>query len=360
MRNGSEKQVWLTAAQCARSIGVTVRALRLYEQAGLIQPPRTEKNWRLYGASEMVRLTEILALKRLGLSLRHIARLMAGQTTDLDRLLTMQATALREKQQQLQQSLAMIENLRAKTNDGTLLSVDDLVNLAQKTNMLDASMDSVAWRRYEQARPRTEKKIAASLYADYAGFYRLDQHVFTLTQRDGRLFARLMGQAELEIFAEEEDHFFYKAVQAQITFTRDKEGAVSGLILHQNGHEQTAQRLDEQTAIAMEEALAERIRDNQPVENSEAMLRQLIKQHQRGEPDYEKMMPALALAAREQSAVIQTELKTMGEIREISFKSVNPEGWDVYDVTFDNGKLEWRFILASDGRFGGIFFRPVS
>ena len=72
------------------------------------------------------------------------------------------------------------------------------------------------------------------------------------------------------------------------------------------------------------------------------------------------MMPALALAAREQSAVIQAELEAKGVIREIRFKSVNPEGWDTYDVTFENGKLEWSFILASDGRVGGVFFRPAS
>ena len=360
MQNGSEKHVWLTAAQCAERTGVTVRALRLYEQAGLIRPRRNGKNWRLYGTGEMARLTEILALKRLGLSLQRIADLMAGHATDLDLMLTIQTIALQGKLQRLQQSLAMVEALRAKTAAGTLLSVDDLVKLAKEMNMRDASMDSVAWRRYEQARPRTEKKIAPGLYADYAGFYLLDGHVFAITSRDGRLFARLTGQRELEIFAEDEDRFFYKAVQAQVTFVRDKDGAVSGLILHQNGYEQAAQRVEAEVALAVEEVLAERVRNNQPVENSEALLRQMIEQHQRGEPDYESMMPALALASHEQSAAIQSELEELGSIREISFKCVDPEGWDVHDVTFDKGKLEFKFILASDGRFGGIFSRPVS
>ena len=360
MWNESETGVWLTAAQCAKRTGVTVRALRLYEQAGLIRPRRNGNNWRLYGAVEMARLTEILVLKRLGLSLQRIARLMAGNATDLDRMLTMQTIALQGKLQRLQQSLAMVEALRAKTAEGTLLSVDDLVKLAKEMNMHDASMDSVAWRRYEQARPRTEKKIAPGLYADYAGFYLLDGHVFAITSRDGRLFARLTGQAELEIFAEDEDRFFYKAVQAQVTFFRDKDGAVSGLNLHQNGCEQAAQRVEAKVALAVEDALAERIRKNQPVENSEALLRQMIEQQQRGESDYARMTPALALICHEQSAAIQSELEELGAIREISFKCVDPEGWDVHEVTFDNGKLEFKFILASDGRFGGISSSPVS
>ena len=79
MRNDTLEDTWLTAAQCAKRVGLTVRALRLYEQTGLIHPRRTDTNWRLYGAREIARLNEILTLKRLGLSLQHIARLLAGQ-----------------------------------------------------------------------------------------------------------------------------------------------------------------------------------------------------------------------------------------------------------------------------------------
>jgi DNA-binding transcriptional MerR regulator len=110
---------WLTAAQCAERIGITVRALRLYEETGLIRPPRTGKNWRLYGTKEIARLTEILALKRLGLSLQDIARLLAGHATDLDRMLAMQNHALQEQLTRTQHSLAVTDALRAKMAAGT-------------------------------------------------------------------------------------------------------------------------------------------------------------------------------------------------------------------------------------------------
>lgn len=98
------KQSWLTAAQCAERIGMTVRALR--QETGLIRPPRTGKNWRLYGTREIARLTEILALKRLGLSLQDIARLLAGHATDLDRMLAMQNLTLQDQLTRTQCSLA--------------------------------------------------------------------------------------------------------------------------------------------------------------------------------------------------------------------------------------------------------------
>jgi hypothetical protein len=161
-------------------------------------------------------------LKRLGLSLQHIARLLAGQAADLDSMLSMQNLALHEQLGRTQRSLAIVEALRAKLASGDLLSIDELLKLAKDTNMTEISSDTIAWRRYEQARPQTEQKIDPDLYVDYDGYYLLDTLAYVITLRDGRLFSRLTGQAELEIFPEDVDRFFYKAVQAQLTFTRDK------------------------------------------------------------------------------------------------------------------------------------------
>jgi DNA-binding transcriptional MerR regulator len=358
MRNDIKEETWLTAAQCAKRIGLTVRALRLYEQTGLIRPRRTGKNWRLYGANEIARLNEILALKRLGLSLQHIARLLAGQAADLDRMLSMQNLALQEQLGRTQHSLAIVDTLRTKIAAGDLLSIEELLKLAKDTNMTDISSDTIAWRRYEQARPRTEQKIDPTLYAEYEGYYLLNRLAYVITVRDGRLFSRLTGQAELEIFPEDIDRFFYKAVQAQLAFTRDENGSVSGLVLHQNGYEQAARRVEESVVAALEDTLAERIRDKRPVENSKTLLKEIIDQHQRGEPDYERMTPPLATAAQEQSAMIKADLERMGPLKDISFKGVTEGGWDVYDVSFDKGHLEWSFVLAEDGRFSGIFIRP--
>jgi DNA-binding transcriptional MerR regulator len=358
MGSAENEDVWLTAAQCAARTGITVRALRLYEQTGLIQPRRTEKNWRLYGARELARLNEIIALKRLGLSLQDIAQLLAGQAADLDRTLTVQNLSLQEQLARTQASLALVDTLRAKITAGDVLTIDELVKLAKDMSMTDTSSDAVAWRRYEQARPRTERKIDTSLYADYAGTYLLDSLGYVIARREDRLFSRLTGQAELEIFPEDVDHFLYKAVQAQITFSREESGAVLGLVLHQDGYEQVAPRVDESVVTDLEEALAERVRDKRPVQDGEALLHRVIDQHQRGEPDYERMTPPLAAIAREQYPMIKAELDRLGMIKDMTFKGVTEGGWDVYEIGFHEGRQEWSFVLAADGRFGGILFRP--
>jgi DNA-binding transcriptional MerR regulator len=351
--------IWLTPAECADRMGLTVRALRLYERYGLVTPRRTRKNWRLYGAAELARLNEIIALKRLGLSLSRIAKLLTGQRTDLDRLLAMQHLALLELRDRADRGLKMVGAMRAKIATGEVLSTAELLRLAKETNMTDISLEAVAWRRYEQARPRTEVKIDPAVYADYAGHYLLeDGSGFIITQKDGRLFTRVTGQTEVEAFPEADDRFFLKIVPAQITFERDVNGAVSGLVLHQNGYEYRAPRVDEVVTKEIEDVLTERVKTRTPMPNSGALLRRLIAEHQRGEPDYERMMPPLAALAREQKEAIEAELARMGPLQEICFKGVTPQGWDVYDVGFENGKLEWAFILAADGRFSGIYFRP--
>jgi DNA-binding transcriptional MerR regulator len=66
----------LSPAETAKRFGISIKALRLYEQRGLLKPLRaangsTGAAWRVYGPDQVARLHQILALKRLGLSLEE-------------------------------------------------------------------------------------------------------------------------------------------------------------------------------------------------------------------------------------------------------------------------------------------------
>jgi hypothetical protein len=43
------------------------------------------------------------------------------------------------------------------------------------------------------------------------------------------------AQQKLPVYAKSETEFYYKVVDAQIRFERDKDGKVTRLVLHQNG-----------------------------------------------------------------------------------------------------------------------------
>jgi len=66
-----------------------------------------------------------------------------------------------------------------------------------------------------------------------------------------------------------------------------------------------------------------------------------------------------ALRLYEQTGLIRPPCENMGPLKDMVFKGVSPQGWDVYEVSFDKGNLEWSFILAADGKFSGIFIRPT-
>jgi serine-type D-Ala-D-Ala carboxypeptidase/endopeptidase len=80
-----------------------------------------------------------------------------------------------------------------------------------------------------------------AILQEYLGTYTAaGQGTFTVTLRNGDLYVRLSRQAELPVYASAKDEFFYKVVDAQITFNRNAAGAVTSLTLHQNGQDLTA------------------------------------------------------------------------------------------------------------------------
>ncbi len=65
----------MTVGQLCRQTGVSERALRYYEEFGLLSPRRLPTGYRVYSRREQVRLRLILKGRRVGLSLRQIRNL---------------------------------------------------------------------------------------------------------------------------------------------------------------------------------------------------------------------------------------------------------------------------------------------
>ncbi len=76
----SSSAQFLSPSEAAKLLGVSAKALRLYEARGLIAPVRTAAGWRAYGPDEMARVAEIAALRELGLSLAQVARVLGGDS----------------------------------------------------------------------------------------------------------------------------------------------------------------------------------------------------------------------------------------------------------------------------------------
>jgi hypothetical protein len=80
--------------------------------------------------------------------------------------------------------------------------------------------------------------VAPEVLDRYVGRYQLATQVFlTITRDEGRLFAQLTGQGNYEIFLQTPTDFFWKVVDAQVTFAVAADGRATGLVLHQNGRD---------------------------------------------------------------------------------------------------------------------------
>lgn len=104
---------------------VSIKALRYYDEIGLLQPARIDEftNYRYYSAEQLPRLNRILALKDLGLSLEQISDLLhAGVTPEqMGDLLRQKHAEIERQVKEEQQRLARVAaRLRQIEQEGTL------------------------------------------------------------------------------------------------------------------------------------------------------------------------------------------------------------------------------------------------
>ncbi len=91
---------------------------------------------------------------------------------------------------------------------------------------------------------KKELKLEESLLKQYEGQYELDPaFIITITVDQGRIYEQATGQERAEIFAQQEDLFFLKVVDARIKFERNDKKEITGMVLLQNGQEMPGKKI---------------------------------------------------------------------------------------------------------------------
>jgi DNA-binding transcriptional MerR regulator len=132
---------FLNPAQAARRLGVSAKALRLYEARGLIAPVRTAAGWRAYGPDEMARVAEIAALRELGLSLAQVARVLDGDSKSLEPALAAHQAALEGRVHQLAGAVDKVRRLRADLAGGRHPAPSELARLLRPASSFGVAFD---------------------------------------------------------------------------------------------------------------------------------------------------------------------------------------------------------------------------
>ena len=132
---------FLKPSAAAQQLGVSAKALRLYEQHGLITPGRTAAGWRAYGPDEMARAAEIVTLRALGLSLAQIARVLGDDPQGLEPALAAHQVALEVRVRQLAGTVDKVRDLRAGLARGKSPTAGELARLVGLAAEFEVAFD---------------------------------------------------------------------------------------------------------------------------------------------------------------------------------------------------------------------------
>jgi DNA-binding transcriptional MerR regulator len=358
---------WLSAADCASRTGLTARALRVYEEFGLITPRRSAGGWRQYGPHDLMKLNTIALLKTAGLSLAQIGEVTCSSAVEptLQQILPIQLESWKRRRADAERGWAIAETALNRLKADQSLSIDELCNLirslemtSSQPNTASTGHDDVAW-----------VTVDVTVLDSYAGFYRRGEYGVTTIWREGsNLFIDApipgsVGAVALHPTSETEFYPTHGAGYFQYTFLRDPQDAVSGVLTRVQGIEFTAPRIDAMTAEQQKAKLSERLQSKNPLPGSEAALRRLIEGIQAGHPVYEEMSSQLEQYVRQQLPEVQLVASLLGDIRSLEFRGVGSEGWDQYDVHGEHGTSRWRILLSEDGNIASASYdwdRPKS
>jgi CubicO group peptidase (beta-lactamase class C family) len=85
---------------------------------------------------------------------------------------------------------------------------------------------------------RKEITVSPTILEPYAGTYELRLGLANvITLENGHLMSQISGQQKVGLFAESETKFFLKVTDAEVEFVKDAKGAVTHLVIDQNGRE---------------------------------------------------------------------------------------------------------------------------
>lgn len=97
-------------------------------------------------------------------------------------------------------------------------------------------------------KPEPEKEsimLSTEILTKFEGTYELQPsfHIVVRSENN-RIFAQATGQPEFEIFAESENTFFLKVVEAKVTFNKNPDGSIKSLTLFQGGQEMEGKKIN--------------------------------------------------------------------------------------------------------------------
>jgi DNA-binding transcriptional MerR regulator len=168
--NDDARARW-SIGELARAGGVTVRALRHYDEIGLVRPSeRTAAGHRRYTERDLRRLYRVRALRALGMSLEDIGR--AGAADDLVAmrgLLSAQFDALGRQAAHIHRLTAQVRGLLERLDSASMPDPDQFMATLEMMSVLDAYFTPAQQEQLARQRAELGTEAVDDARARWAG-----------------------------------------------------------------------------------------------------------------------------------------------------------------------------------------------
>jgi len=153
--------------QFAELAGVTVKALRHYDRLGLLKPMRSGAAYRLYRASDLARLQQIVALKSVGLSLKEVRTLLDRDPLPLIATFRQHRQVLEDQRRMLDRAIQALTEAEAAVASGASSTTAILQKVIRVMDMQDIDVmrkyysDEAweAWKHHYEDWPPDEWRV---------------------------------------------------------------------------------------------------------------------------------------------------------------------------------------------------------
>ena len=159
--------------ELARRTGMSVRALRYYDEIGLLSSSRrTEGRHRLYTAGDVLRLQQIRSLSALGFTLREVGEYLDGSEVPLERVIQLHLARLKERIELQRRLCERLERVAARLGSGEEVSseefIETVIEVIEMSERLDKYYSAEQLEYLEQRRREIGEQRIREAEAEWA------------------------------------------------------------------------------------------------------------------------------------------------------------------------------------------------
>jgi MerR family transcriptional regulator, thiopeptide resistance regulator len=128
----------LKVGELAKLVGVSVRSLHHYDELGLLKPSAGRRSQhRIYDATDVARLQQIISLKSVGLTLAKIKQCLQSRNFDLKTSLTMQREMIEKKIDDYKNIGQLLRLMLSRLDQHQNLEMEELLILMKEIKQME-------------------------------------------------------------------------------------------------------------------------------------------------------------------------------------------------------------------------------